>query len=103
MGKFVGIVSLIILFMLVGLILTKCFGQRKVQVNVKHFVYFGDGSYSEYQTRKEAMDKVVEVHKEAGKIKSNLLDKNMRKSRVRFEYHKADLMQHTHYSNEPPL
>ncbi|WP_286300335.1 hypothetical protein [Vibrio apostichopi] len=96
-----SVISLTILFLLTGLILTKCFG-RSVKKKAKHFVYFGDGSYSEYQTKKLAIAKVKEVHVEAKKTKAYLRAKNMRKSEIRFAYHNADLMEHTHYSNESP-
>ncbi|WP_132764811.1 hypothetical protein [Vibrio crassostreae] len=96
-----SVISLTVLFLLTGLILMRCYG-RSTKKRAKHFVYFGDGSYSEYQTKKLAMAKVTEVRVEAKKTKASLRAKNMRKSEVRFAYHKADLMEHTHYSNETP-
>ncbi|MEZ9455039.1 hypothetical protein AB4258_21345 [Vibrio splendidus] len=96
-----SVISLTILFLLTGVILTKCYG-RSVKKRVKHFVYFGDGSYSEYQTKKLAIAKVKEVKALAKKNKAHLRAKSMRKPEIRFAYHNADLMEHTHYSNEPP-
>lgn len=97
-----SLISLSVLFLLTCVILIKCYG-GKLKKDVKHFVYFGDGSYAEFQTKKLAMDKVYEVQLDVKNTKAYLRSQNMRKPGVRFAYHKADLMERTHYSNELPL
>lgn len=76
--------------------------RRSAKKASKHFVYFGDGSYEEFHTKKLAMDKVQEVQLDAKKTKASLRTQNMRKSGVRFAYQNAELMERTHYSNESP-
>lgn len=97
-----SLILLSVLLLFACAIFINYFGGR-LKKNVRHYVYYGDGSYAEFETKKLAMDKVHEVHLDAKNTKTYLRTQNMRKPGVRFAYHKADLMGRSYYSNELPL